>query len=82
MTVRSPGQDAGSVALADRRGRGDWSGDVAALLLGVRRLPVPAGGDLGRVRWYLRYGLSYRDVEELQAGLRCLCATRDGSAKA
>ena len=30
-------------------------------------LPVSAGGDLLAVRWYLRYGLSYRDVEELLA---------------
>ncbi len=34
---------------------------------GVRWIPDPARGDLGAVRWYLRYGLSYRDVEELLA---------------
>ena len=33
--------------------------------IGVRRLPVPAGGDRVAVCWSLRYGLSYRDVEEL-----------------
>ncbi len=39
--------------------------------LRVRWFPVPSRGDLGgsavAVRWYLRYGLSYRDVEELLA---------------
>ncbi len=33
--------------------------------LGVCRVPVPTGGDRVAVRWYLRYCLSYRDVEEL-----------------
>jgi transposase-like protein len=32
-----------------------------------RWLPVPAEVILVAVRWYLRYGLSYRDVEELLA---------------
>jgi hypothetical protein len=41
------------------------SGPPAAI--GVHRLPVPAGNDHGAVRWYLRYGLSYRDAEELLA---------------
>jgi hypothetical protein len=45
----------------------DDVGDSSSSDLGVRWLPVPAGGDLDRVRWYLRYGLSYRDVEELLA---------------
>jgi transposase-like protein len=33
----------------------------------VHWVPVPARRDLVGVRWYLRYGLSYRDVEELLA---------------
>jgi len=35
--------------------------------VGVRGLPLPGRGDRVAVRWYLRYGLSYRDVEELLA---------------
>ena len=36
--------------------------------VGVRRVPVPAGCViLLAVRWYLHYGLSYRDLEELLA---------------
>jgi len=34
---------------------------------GLRRLPVPARGHRLSVRWYLRFGLSYRAVEELLA---------------
>jgi IS6 family transposase len=34
---------------------------------GLRRLPVPADVIALAVRWYLRFGLSYRDVEELLA---------------
>jgi IS6 family transposase len=33
----------------------------------LRRLPVPTRVITVAVRWYLRYGLSYRDVEELLA---------------
>jgi len=33
----------------------------------VRRIPVPTEAVLIAVRWYLRYGLSYRDLEELLA---------------
>jgi hypothetical protein len=33
----------------------------------VRWIPVPPDVILLAVRWYLRYGLSYRDVEELLA---------------
>ena len=33
----------------------------------LRRVPVPAGGDHAGGALYLRYGLSYRDVEELLA---------------
>ena len=35
--------------------------------LGVHWVPIPARGDLLAVRWYLRYGLSYRDLDELLA---------------
>ena len=31
------------------------------------RVPLPCGCAVIAVRWYLRYGLSYRDVEELLA---------------
>jgi hypothetical protein len=40
-------------------------GDFLRFGVGVRRVPVSAGGVSVAVRWYLRYGLSYRDVEEL-----------------
>ena len=33
----------------------------------LRWVPVPAGGNPGGLRWYLRYGFSYRDTEELLA---------------
>lgn len=33
----------------------------------VRGIPIPAGCDHRGIRWYLRYGLSYRDVDELLA---------------
>ena len=52
-------------------GRGGWQDASTSSRwperrpVGVRRVPVPAGGDHAAVRWYLRYGLSYRDVEEL-----------------
>jgi IS6 family transposase len=48
-------------------GRETGFGDVIGEVLSVCRLPVSAGSDHGAVRWYLRYGLSYRDVEELLA---------------
>ena len=35
--------------------------------LGVRGFPLPAEVIVVAVRWYLRDGLSYRDVEELLA---------------
>jgi hypothetical protein len=38
---------------------------VLAVRLGLRWLPVPAEVIVLAVHWYLRYGLSYRDVEEL-----------------
>jgi hypothetical protein len=33
----------------------------------LRRLPLPARRHRGCGRWYLRFGLSYRDVEEALA---------------
>jgi transposase-like protein len=39
----------------------------AALAVSVLRLQVPAEVIMVAVGWYLRYGLSYRDVEELLA---------------
>ena len=47
---------------------GDWSGDCCIWReLGLRWLPVPREVISVAVLWYLRYGLSYRDVEELLA---------------
>ena len=46
---------------------GDWSGDCtshASVFAGFRFPPAVISL---AVRWYLRYGLSYRDVEELLA---------------
>ena len=40
---------------------------LVATSLSVRRFRVPAEVIVVAVRWYLRYGLSYRDVEELLA---------------
>jgi hypothetical protein len=36
---------------------------VAAADVCVRRVPVPGRGDRRRVRWYLRFNLSYRDAK-------------------
>lgn len=36
----------------------------------LRGVPVPPDVIMIAVRWYLRYGLSYRDVEELLAERR------------
>src|SRR2546426_10201176 len=36
-------------------------------MLGIRGIPVPAGCDRPGSAWYLRFGLSYRDLEELLA---------------
>ena len=49
------------------RTAGDWSGDCTWHELGLRWFPVPREVISVAVRWYLRYGLSYRDVEELLA---------------
>ena len=43
----------------------DSSSPVAATEVGVRRTPVSAGGDRRSGARLLRFGLSYRDVEEL-----------------
>ena len=61
----------GSVALTDGEAQAGWA-DVApsrclSASVQLRRVPVPTGGDHLAVRWYLRYGLSYRDVEDLLA---------------
>jgi len=62
----------GSVALSVGKVEADLSGEVvdprsrvAAVLVGVRRVPVPARGHRSRGPLYLRFNLSYRDVEEL-----------------
>jgi len=39
----------------------------ASIEVQLRGVSLPSGCDHARVRWYLRYGLSYRDVEELLA---------------
>jgi hypothetical protein len=60
---------------------GELRGSVSLLVsspLGVHRVPVPAEVIVVAVRWYLRYGLSYRDVQELPA--RCP-ATRAPAAQ-
>ena len=57
----------GSVALADRGGRetgGMASSGRSSVFAGFR---FPREVIAVAVRWYLRYGLSYRDVEELLA---------------
>jgi transposase, IS6 family len=46
---------------------GDWFGGVVGLIFSVCWLPFPREVISAAVRWYLRYGLSYRDVEELLA---------------
>src|ERR1700755_487155 len=40
---------------------------VAAAAFSFHRLPVSLRGDRGGGAWDLRYGLSYRDIEELLA---------------
>ena len=46
---------------------GDWSGERASYDLGLRWFRFPREVISVAVRWYLRYGLSYRDVDELLA---------------
>jgi hypothetical protein len=58
---------AGSVALADHSGRETGrvtSSGKSSVFAGFR---FPREVIAVAVRWYLRYGLSYRDVEELMA---------------
>ena len=58
----------GSVALADRGGRETGPvtvSDSSSVFAGFR---FPCEVITVAVRWYLRYGLSYRDVGELLAG--------------
>jgi transposase-like protein len=79
---RSPGQPCqrarvatvGSVAFADRKIEAGLTGDVcrsSSPVLAPRSaftgFRFPAEVIVVAVRWYLRYGLSYRDVEELLA---------------
>jgi transposase-like protein len=45
----------------------DRSRPLTPSALSLRRLPLPSGVIVVAVRWYLRFGLSYRDVEELLA---------------
>jgi hypothetical protein len=66
---------ADTVAFAD-----DWFGQAGPMRRRAARVPVPRSGFVGfrfppeviilTVRWYLRFGLSYRDVEELLAALQ------------
>jgi transposase, IS6 family len=56
----------GTVALVDRPGQETGLRDRLPLVR-IRRLPFPREVITVAVRWYLRYGLSYRDVEELLA---------------
>jgi transposase, IS6 family len=50
-----------------------WSGEAGAVIAAWSVSSAPAGYRFPReviamaVRWYLRYGLSYRDIEELLA---------------
>jgi hypothetical protein len=67
VSIQLPSTAEGSVALVDRGGR--ETGSVASsgsssVFAGFR---FPRGVIAVAVRWYLLYGLSYRDVEELLA---------------
>ena len=64
----------GSVAFAHRKIEAGLTGEaccavssLVACPVRVRRVRFPAEVIVVAVRWYLRYGLSYRDVEELLA---------------
>src|SRR5262245_19328522 len=46
---------------------GDWCGGCTSHGFGLRWFRFPPEVISVAVRWYLRYGLSYRDVEELLA---------------
>jgi hypothetical protein len=39
---------------------------------GVRRVPAPVEDDHLVVHWYLRFGVSYRDLEEFLATWLCV----------
>jgi transposase, IS6 family len=65
--VPQPMTSVGSVALIDRRGRETdqvTAPGTSSIFAGFRFPPEEISV---AVRWYLRYGLSYRDVEELLA---------------
>jgi hypothetical protein len=65
--VDSEGDPSGTVALTDRDGRETslvTASSSASAFAGFR---FPREVISVAVRWYLRYGLSYRDVEELLA---------------
>ena len=64
----------GCVAFSDRNIKAGLTGEarcaVSSLVASpvrARRVLLPAGVIVVAVRWYLRYGLSYRDVDELLA---------------
>jgi hypothetical protein len=57
----------GTVALSDRGLPGDWCGDFFGFGPAFAGFRFPREVISVAVRWYLRYGLSYRDVEELLA---------------
>jgi hypothetical protein len=65
--VRASGSPAGTVALVDRGGRetGEVTSSGSVSVFAGFRFPPKVISVA--VRWYLRYGLSYRDVEELLA---------------
>jgi hypothetical protein len=62
----------GSVAFAHRKIKAGLTGGACCAVsflvaspVRVRRVPLPGRVIVVAVRWYLRYGLPYRDVEEL-----------------
>jgi len=61
------GHGDGAVALADRRGRETGSMTSSGSSSAFAGFRFPREVIAVAVRWYLRYGLSYRDVEELLA---------------
>jgi hypothetical protein len=67
-----PRPGGGTDASADCRERAGWvdassSCQSARVEVWLRRFPLPPQVIMVAVRWYLRYGLSSRDVEELLA---------------
>ena len=65
--IGTPAQNAlaGQCCVGRSQQAGDWFDDVVGKVLSVRRLPREVIAVA--VRWYLRYGLSYRDAGELLA---------------